>query len=143
MELPEHLWRFPTVEAISSLAARFGFSNLPDMQDWEYEVADPARIDDFLDAYLCGELSEDERFTLMETILQSFEEFPSPLEDHPRWQELLSLLKENLDLHLYTIWYWSSLETESLEDCFRVTPEMREIFNIWTRRPNSPQPHKP
>ena len=49
------------------------------MQDWEWEVASPERIDEFLAAYEGGELTDDERFTLMETLLQSFEDVDAPL----------------------------------------------------------------
>ncbi|MCP5384447.1 MAG: hypothetical protein H6913_07510 [Altererythrobacter sp.] len=44
------------------------------MQDWEFEVADANRIDEFLSAYQSQELTDDERFTLMEMIIQSFED---------------------------------------------------------------------
>ncbi|HVZ37577.1 MAG TPA: hypothetical protein VG963_34385, partial [Polyangiaceae bacterium] len=61
------------------------------MQDWAWEVADPDRIDEFLAAYEAGDLSDDERFTLMETMLQSFENLPGPLDSDPRWSRLLRL----------------------------------------------------
>lgn len=43
-------------------------------QDWEWEVADPARIDEYLNAYHVGEFTDDERFTLMETLIQAFDD---------------------------------------------------------------------
>lgn len=82
MTVPEHLWRFPTREAIASLAIRFDVPNEPHMQDWEWEVADPARIDEYLNAYHVGELTDDERFTLMETLIQAFDD----LRDH--WKRM-------------------------------------------------------
>ena len=72
--VPEHLWRFPTQAAIERLAERFGLPNTPDMQDWEWQVADPERTDEFLSVFLADELDEDERFTLLETLIQCFEE---------------------------------------------------------------------
>lgn len=44
MDVPQRYWRFPTSEAIDALAARFGLSNAPEMQDWEHRVADPNRL---------------------------------------------------------------------------------------------------
>jgi hypothetical protein len=129
MTVPEHLQRFATRAAIDSLAARFGLVNEPGMQDWEWEVADPGRIDEFLSTYESGELSEDERFTLMETMLQSFEELPAALAAHPRWSRLLDILDCNASLHARSIWYWSAPEADDLEECWRVTPFLRSILN--------------
>lgn len=127
MSVPEHLWRFPTRAAIDALAARFGLRNEPDMQDWEWEVADPNRIEEFLGAYESGELTEDERFVLMETIIQSFEESEYSLTGNPLWERILSHLEENIALHIYTVWYWADLE-EEFSDNWRVTPSIREIL---------------
>jgi hypothetical protein len=129
MSVPEHLWRFPTRAAIDSLAKRFGFPNTATMQDWEWEVADPARIEQFLAVYQGGELCEDERFTLMETILQSFEDLPEPLEYDPRWIVALDLLDTNIQLHIYSVWYWSDVENENGEDSWRVTPQLRKLLD--------------
>lgn len=127
MSIPEHLWRFPTAEAIDRLARRFGLPNTPDMQDWEWQVADPDRIDEFLAAYEHGGLSDDERFTLMEMLLQSFEDLGEALASDPRWPRTLEILDRNLDLHAYTILYWSDLENENEEDSWRVTPYLRSL----------------
>ena len=92
------------------------------MQDWEWEVADSSRIDEFLSAYTSGELDEDERFTIMETLLQSFEESTFDLSSDARWRTILASLETHIDLHAYSIWYWSGLDSE------RVTPHLREIL---------------
>jgi hypothetical protein len=128
MSVPEHLWRFPTWEAIDSLARRFSLPNTPHMQDWEWEVADPERLDEFLSAYSSGDLSDDERFTIMETILQCFEESDTDLSSDARWSRLLAQLDEHVDLHAYTVWYWSCLEEQDPTDWFRVTPFIRQVL---------------
>lgn len=127
MDLPKHLWRFPTRKAIDSLANRFGLANRPDMQDWEREVADPQRVDEFVAAYKTSRLTDDERFTLMEIILQSFEERSPVLADDAVWRNVLSLIEQNIDVHIYSVWYWSC-EGVDLSDAWWVTPFMREIF---------------
>lgn len=129
MSVPEHLWRFPTREAIDSLARRFDLPNTPGMQDWEWEVADPARIDEFVDAYESGALSDDEKFTLMETIIQSFDELEEPLEGNHGWERVLNLIDEGIDLHGYSVWYWSDLENDDVEDQWRVTRFLRPILS--------------
>ncbi len=128
MGVPEHLWRFPTREAIDSLAKRFGLPNTEEMQDWELEVADPIRLDEFLDAYLSGELSGDERFTIMETLLQCFEESDRDLESDRHWAQVLASLDTHIELHAHTVWYWSCVDDEDPADRFRVTPWVRRIL---------------
>lgn len=127
MSVPERLWRFPTARAIASLAARFDVPNGPHMQDWEWEIADSNRLDEYLTAYKSGELTDDERFTLMETIMQAFEDLPASLDSEPRWEETLMILDSNIDLHAYTVWYWSDLEDELGEESWRVTPYLRKL----------------
>lgn len=128
MSVPEHLWRFPTKEAIQSLAERFGHLNHPDMQDWEIEVADPSRIREFLLAYESGELNDDERFTLMETIIQSFEDSDRDLDDDDEWNVVIGCLDRFSVLHGYTIWYWSCPESKSPEEGWRVTQRIRRVL---------------
>ncbi len=135
MNVPEHLWRYPTLAAIDALTARFGFRNEPGMQDWEYEVSDPNRIEEFLDAYESGELTEDERFILMMTIIDSFEATlmgsseasGQPMTENPLWQRIHALLEKDIAVHIGTVWYWACLG-DTLEDSWWVTPSMRKIL---------------
>lgn len=128
MDVPEHLWRFPTREAIDSLAKRFGLRNVPGMQDWEWQVADPARLDEFLGAYLSGGLSDDERFTLMETLLQCFEQTHQDLDSDERWSRVMAALDAGIELHASTVWYWSCVDDEEPSGGFRITPLIRSVF---------------
>ncbi|MES2643462.1 MAG: hypothetical protein V4850_28520 [Myxococcota bacterium] len=128
MSVPEHLWRFPSAAAIDSLAKRFGLPNSPEMQDWPWEVADAERLDEFLDAYESGELCDDERFTLMEMILQSFEDLGRSIGFDARWQCALDALDRNIDLHAYSVWYWSVPESENHNAQWLVTPFLRRIL---------------
>jgi hypothetical protein len=130
-DCPKHLWRFPTREAIDSLAARFKLPNDPGMQDWEYEVADAKRINEFISAYLSGELTEDEKFTLMATIIQSFADMDQPLANDERWPIVIRQLEANIDLHIYTVWYWSSLSLESEDESdMGWNPVIKSIRNV-------------
>lgn len=129
MSVPKHLWRFPTGEAIANLASRFGLSNNSSMQDWEYEVADVERIDEFLEAYEGVVLTDDERFVLMEMIIQSFDDLEGDLDTDPRWSQVIDALENNIDIHIYTVWYWSGTDTESEMECWHVTPYIRPILD--------------
>jgi len=127
MTVPEHLWRFPTAAAIAAMASRFNVPHDPDMQDWEWKVADSTRLDEYLAAYRCGSLTDDDRFTLMETIIQAFEDHPDPLHANSLWHKTLLLLDTGIDLHAYSVWYWSDLEDELGDESWRVTPYLRKL----------------
>ena len=99
------------------------------MQDWPWEVADPERLDEFLAAYGGDELSDDERFVLMEMILRSFEGLGRSTGFDPRWARTLEAIDRNMDLHAHSVWYWSALETEDTEDQWLVTPFLRRILS--------------
>lgn len=125
-DIPEHLIRYPARRAIDALASRFGLRNETLMQDWQWEVADPERLDEFLVAYDLPDLTDDERFVLAEIIIESFEESSADLQHDPRWHILLDRLNRNIAIHAHTVWYWSCGE-DVLEDCWRVTPHLRLV----------------
>lgn len=135
MNVPEQLWRYPTLAAIDALTARFGFRDESGMAEWEYGVSDPNRIEEFLDAYESGELTEDERFSLMKTIIESFEETlmgsseasGQPMTENPLWQRIHALLEKDIAVHIGTVWSWACLGY-TLEDSWWVAPSMRKIL---------------
>jgi hypothetical protein len=80
------------------------------MQDWEYDVADPSRLAEFLGA-LDGELTDDERFTLSETVMQCFDMLARDGIDvgaTEQWRRFVGLLQFRPALHAFTLCYWSS-----------------------------------
>ena len=103
------------------------------MQDWEWEVADAAQLDEFINVYHDPESSEDERFTLMEMIIQSCEDLGDGLSEDQRWAEVRTLLDEHIDLHISTVWYWSAFDTD-LSDAWQVSPFMRDLVEKHRRR---------
>jgi hypothetical protein len=103
------------------------------MQDWEWEVADATRLDEFISAYRDPDLSEDERFTLMETIIQSCEDLGDGLREDAHWAKVRALLEEHIDLHISSVWYWASLDTD-LFDAWHVSPFMRSLVDKYRRR---------
>ncbi|MFP4978674.1 hypothetical protein ACE6ED_24930 [Paenibacillus sp. CN-4] len=96
-------------------------------QDWEYIVADPSRIDEFLDFYENNLLNIEESFALMVIIVASFNDYLSENDfSFMLWNRIKNLLEEDKQIHVNTIVYWS-LEGEDLEDCFPITRFMRNI----------------
>lgn len=125
MENSSNIPKFPNTNARVALAKRLNLAYLENMQDWEYEVADIFRIDDFLNTYDLNDITEDERFLLIEMLFQSFEEVDD-LEKDTRWYRTLSLVENNLDLHTQTVLYWANA-VESLEDSWNITPFIRNL----------------
>jgi len=127
----DHLYRFPTRTAIDALAKRFNLPNTKNMQDWEYEVADASRIAEFLAAYDSGELSEDEKFTLMSMLLQSSCDAIDEDENFLRsenWTQFLELLERDIDIHIHLVWYWSCTDLDDLSEAWSITPFIRPIL---------------
>lgn len=118
--------RYITASAINGLAQRFNLPIDPYMQDWEYEVADSSRIDEFMHVYLSNELNDDEKFALMETLLQSFEVSSKILGSDQQWMAILQILQDNLDIHATTICYWAC-GNSAYNLCWRITPYLRKI----------------
>lgn len=128
MGVPEHLWRFPTRAAIEALAHRFDLPNDPSMQDWEWQVADSSRIDELLGAYEQEPFTDDERFVLVEILLQSFDDLGVPLERDPRWLRLIAAIEQRIALHIYSVWYWADEDGDNGGDVWRVTPGLRALL---------------
>ena len=100
--IPEHLVRYPTREGRESLAARLHLFIDPTSQDWEYEVADADRFQDWIAVYRDESLSYDERFSLMEILIQCVEDIcdgDKSAEQLPEWQAVAALLLANGRLH--------------------------------------------
>ncbi|MEO0398137.1 MAG: hypothetical protein AAF224_01795 [Pseudomonadota bacterium] len=116
-----------TKESIAALAAFFDLPNRPDMQDWPFEVADCSRLPEFLEALERFD-DPDIRFTLLDIVIQSFEEGEIGLSTDKEWRWIENYLNGNFELHAYQIWYWSSFDA-SIADAWRVSTRMR---TIWT-----------
>jgi hypothetical protein len=111
--------------------------NLPEPgkmeQDWEICSADPARVGEFVTAYESyPSLTDDERFTLMELIVASFDEL---LQNGSDGDDLASAIRgaivSNFELHACTVYYWCLWNrgcTPPADEMFAVTPLMRDIW---------------
>ena len=133
-ELPEHLKRYPTRAGQDALAARLGLTIDPHSQDWEWEIARPEKFDEWLAVYHSEPLSDDERFSLMEMLIQCVDDAvptygpPEEVEELPQWQAVAALLRERPQLHASSIAYWSVLGHDNPEEQFRVSVPMRQVW---------------
>ena len=119
--------RFPSTEAQLALAARFGLPHTNRMQDWEYEVADVGRFDEFLAAYTPS-LPADERLSLMEILIQCVEDSAFGGESDSYWNRVRPLLDANRTIHAGTINYWACLDAENEDEMFHVSSRMRSLL---------------
>lgn len=122
--LPQVHW---THESIRYLSRRLSLTEAPISLDWPFKIADPERLEEFLNLfYELGEY-EDARFTLADVILQSFEIGGTDLKTDHRWKQFLFELSTNLECHKYQILVWSAFEVD-LEKAWRVSPYMRRMI---------------
>jgi len=99
------------------------------MQDWPLEVADPARLEEFVRHYAERDLEGDDRFALMKLIVASFDDADDASKEEA-WPAIRDILRVDADLHAYTIYYWSCWDAEEVDDPdqqFRASPYLREI----------------
>lgn len=129
MAVPEKYWRCPTRAAIDALAARFAIPIDPSDQSWEYTAADPSRLEEFLVTLEGDALTDDERFTLSETVMQCFEDLvrEEDVAASEAWHRFVRLLRARPALHAHTLCYWASLDSD-LEDAWHIASLVRPLW---------------
>ena len=128
MKIKQPTPRYWTSEAIQQLADTLGLPNTPNMQDWPYEVARAEDIQVYLDLYDRLE-EEDQKFVLMDMIIQATEEQPTDALLASYWQEVKKRLEQDFAIHEYSIHYWCNFaEGDDLVDNWRVAAFMREVW---------------
>lgn len=127
MEQPK--LRFVTQKAIEELTRNLNLEfDLEDYQDWEFIVGKSADIAKYIEYYI-SVIDDDNKFALMEIIIQATEE-QEVENDFIKYSEIVQrLLSENFQLHEHSIFYWSCFDINNLEDCWRITPIMRSLWN--------------
>lgn len=98
-------------------------------QDWELEMADASRIDEFIEYYKNNLLSKDEKYALISLIIASYDDVLSlgKLRIDHNWTMIKTLLEKDRILFADLISYWK-LEDETDDDnLFAITPLIRTI----------------
>jgi hypothetical protein len=97
------------------------------MQDWPIEVFIPADIENYLDHY--EKLTDDDKkFVLMEGILDATEHQPTNELFIKYWSKVKQLLENDFNVHEYTVHYYACFEIQTIEDYWKMTPLMRQIW---------------
>lgn len=130
-ELPDSIRRNPTKAGRESLAKRLRLTIDPYDQDWEWTVASADKFQSWLAVYRTADLSDDERFSLMEMLIQCVDELATqldrPAEDLQEWKAVETILLANVRLHASTVHYWCDFDSDE-QDGFAVTRPMRWVW---------------
>lgn len=97
-------------------------------QDWTYTIVESDRIEEYIQAYDTKITNEDTKFSLMEMIIQSLTEQEDKKLMNEKWKLVKPILNKDFDLHEYTIYYWCCWDNDNIDDCWEVTPLMREFW---------------
>jgi len=119
--------RYETIEAIKSVAEKLDLKYDKTSQDWAYEIADLNLIDRYYKVYDSLD-NDDEKFVLMQTIIQATNDLIDSTGDFHSWTRLEQILTLDFKIHEYTIDYWSCIDTKNLNDCWVISGEMRELI---------------
>ena len=128
MKIREPEFRFSTRKARLELADELELKYDSGMQDWEWEVANSSDVEKYIMHYQTLE-DEDKKFTLMEVIIQAITDQPTKLKFEKYWNLIKAWLIANFKIHAYSIYYWSCFDHENINDCWEVTPYMRNLWN--------------
>lgn len=130
-QIPSQLIRWPNPKARQSLAKRLNLPYSEEMQDWEWEVAQPERFQEFIVFLEREALTDDERFSLVEILVQCVEEIlentSNPnLERCKEWKAVVKAIELRPRLHASTLQYWS-------EGDFQVSEGMKIVLKqMWS-----------
>lgn len=121
--------KFPTKETIKKLTKDLNLKGADEYtQDWEDAVVNSNQLSEYISYYKDNKLNLNEKSTLMRLILEAYNDV---IEFNPKndkyGKEIKDLLINDYPVHEETIKYWSC-DSEDLEDCFAITPFIRECY---------------
>jgi hypothetical protein len=100
----------PNQQSRKNLAHKLNLNFDESMQDWEYEIADYKRLNDFLNEYEKTTTTESEKQSLMEIIIDSLNDLLLD-EDEATFNQYLpktiSLIKTHKAIHVGSLAYWT------------------------------------
>ncbi|NTX36685.1 hypothetical protein HUA78_19750 [Myxococcus sp. CA033] len=112
--------------SIEKLTAALALPATGQEQDWDAELADAARIGEFLHAYQNLPLTPDDRIALMALILASVEiRLSVGLDVADYWEQIAAMLGRERDLYREMIGYWACEGENDPEAWFHLTPMVR------------------
>jgi hypothetical protein len=109
--------------------------NLPakgDEQDWDIELADPARLSEFLATFKAYHLTPSVRKAFLALIIASYDDLLQydPDDDDFYWTSIKGIIEPEKHEHFALLKYWASEDSIYSKDAaFLVTPRIRAYLN--------------
>ena len=117
------------LEVIESLSKRLELPYTGIEQDWDIEMANPDRIEEFLSYLKNTELDKSEKIAMMSLIIASFEDLLNEDETNERqcdlWNNIKIMLESDFELFSDIITYWSLIDEK--ENVFAITHYIRKV----------------
>lgn len=120
--------KFQTEKAIKFLNEKLKLPVTGEEQDWDLELSDYTRMEEFLSFYENQILDADTKFALMSLIIASYEGIEEDVEKEYVWKQICLHLKNDQKIHEYTIHFWCYWDYENREDASPVSSKMRAFF---------------
>lgn len=116
-------------EIIEQLSKELSLPYKGSEQDWDIEMADHNRIDEFIKFYKENKLCDDEKVAVMSLILSSYDDLlnENDLEIDDKWNEIKSILISEKIIFVDLIDYWALSNEVEEDNLFRITPFIRNI----------------
>ncbi len=120
-------FRCGTRKAIDELSEELNIPFDESMQDWSYTEGNPADIEKYISHYELTK-DDDKKFVLMEFIIQATEDQQNEALFLKYCNKVKPLLQAESKLHEYTIHYWACFDNDNIEDCWKTTQLLRQIW---------------
>lgn len=131
---------YTTSESIDNLIDYFQLEHLRDMKDtggrWAVFAADVHKLALFTEAYQTHFTSENDKFALMDLIIETCNEYINTIKYNESlnlldfeacWRKIKRYLVADQYLHATTLKYWYRADAESWEEIFDITPFIRGL----------------
>ena len=118
-----------TKKAIESVSQKLALPFTGIEQDWEVELADSERVNEFVSFYKDTVLSSNEKKALMSLIFASYDDFLNErdIDENGLWSEIVLLIQSDKDLFKELLNYWGLDGETSPENYFKITPLVRKF----------------
>jgi len=107
-----------------------------ELQEWEWDFADPQRVEGFLTVYEQQALSENQKTALMALIVESYDRY---LVEHQHIPSLWERIEKHLvtlpKIHEYTINYWL-LAKDTDKPGFSIGNQIKKVFKVQGKQNN-------
>lgn len=120
----------PYQNAVKYLNELFNLPASGQEQDWDIEMADPKRLNEFLDAFEIN-MPLAVKQALLSLILASYDDFlkvDKDLDNH-QWNKIKSIIDTESHYYQELLIYWTMKDEDNAAYMFDITPRIRSYLN--------------